>query len=483
MLATEGAKAPRLALQAAGLVAWEIDAATAEILADEGLGKLFGIAPGEADGTMAPFAARIHPEDRDATLAALAEATRPGGRYRAEFRVVRADGELRWLLGAAEGVAGPDGRVRVVGLNADITDRRAVEAALQEAKTRLDLALDGAGVGTWLWRAPDGLVEADRVLARLWGFSPTDSGVRLPLAAFTDRIHPEDRPGVLAAIGAAVERGGAYAVDYRVHPADGGPDRWLSAHGQVGSRPDGEVVLDGAVIDVTGRKQLEAELREALATKEALLEEVNHRVKNSLQLVSGLLTLQASRSTDPELRTGLAEARTRIGVVARVHRRLYQAGTHGRIDDLGGFLRELCTDAVAALDRGAGRIQIEAELPTQAVPAPIDRAVPLALIVSELVTNAVKYAYPAEAGGVVRLRVDKGADGALLVEVADAGLGLPEGFDPASSPGVGMRVVMVLARQLRARLEVGRASPTGGAAFVLRLASDPALAGAGAEAD
>ena len=203
-----------------------------------------------------------------------------------------------------------------------------------------------------------------------------------------------------------------------------------------------------------------------MEAREALLHEVNHRVKNSLQLVSSLLSLRASRSTDPELRAGLAEARSRIGVVAQVHRRLYQAGTHGRIDDLASFLRELSDDTVAALDP-EGRINLTFISPTEneahAVRAPIDRAVPMALIVSELVTNAVKYAFPDGQDGTIRVSVQRveEEDGMLAISVKDDGIGLPEDFDPTASSGVGMRVVTTLVKQLRARLEVQRASPDG----------------------
>jgi two-component sensor histidine kinase len=251
--------------------------------------------------------------------------------------------------------------------------------------------------------------------------------------------------------------------------------------------PEGRpVAVLESLTDVTAQRQAEAALVEALEAREALLHEVNHRVKNSLQLVSSLLALQAARSANPELRAGLAEARGRIGVVSQVHRRLYQAGTHGRIDELASFLRELCDDTVAALDP-KGRIRLEFVGPPatgdNAVRAPIDRAVPLALVVSELVTNAVKYAFPDGREGTICVsvrRIPEGEGGSLAVSVQDDGVGLPEGFDPAASRGIGMRVVATLVKQLRARLEMRRASPGGGAAFEVTLPLPEQGAGAAA---
>lgn len=361
--------------------------------------------------------------------------------------------------------------VGLIGSSLDITARKRAEEALAASEERFRFALDAAGgIGTWDWDVVANRVFTDPGFAITYGLDPAQASTGLTVEDYVSGIHPEDRVRVEAAIAQAVATGGDYRMEYRII-GHGGVERWVLARGRCFlDTGGGPVRFPGVTMDITERKRAEAALTEALEVKEVLLAEVNHRVKNSLQLVSSLLSLQAARTSNPELRTGLAEARGRIGVVAQVHRRLYQAGTHGRIDDLAGFLRDLCVDAVAALDR-EDKIQFLAELPSAPISALIDRAVPLALIVSELVTNAVKYAYPGDEKGVVRFALSPASEGGLLVTVEDDGIGLPDDFNLNRSGSVGMRVITTLARQLRGRLEAGCASPEGGAAFKILLPS------------
>lgn len=142
--------------------------------------------------------------------------------------------------------------------------------------------------------------------------------------------------------------------------------------------------------------------------------------------------------------------------VAKVHQRLYQqTKTPDRIE-FGQYLRDLCTDLVSAsLEQWKGiEVRVEADQDDMLT----DQAVPLALIVNELLMNAVKYAFGegAPAGGKVTVTFRVEADGRRRLTVADDGRGLPEGFDPARSSGLGMRLVSALAGQLGARLEVGK---------------------------
>ena len=348
----------------------------------------------------------------------------------------------------------------------EITARQAVERTLRESEARLRDLLATLDLGASMARGLNGTIRFwSEGCARLYGWSATET-VGRNAHALLRTIFPVPQ----SEIEAALESEGEWIGDLRQCARDG-TEVVVAARKMLRRDQEGRpVAVLESLTDVTAQRLAEAALLEALEAREALLHEVNHRVKNSLQLVSSLLSLQASRSTDPELRAGLAEARSRIGVVAQVHRRLYQAGTHGRIDDLASFLRELSDDTVAALDP-EGRINLTFTSPTEdnanAVRAPIDRAVPLALIVSELVTNAVKYAFPDDQDGTIRVSVQRAEEegGMLAISVKDDGIGLPEDFDPTASSGVGMRVVTTLVKQLRARLEVQRASPDGGAAF------------------
>jgi two-component sensor histidine kinase len=207
-----------------------------------------------------------------------------------------------------------------------------------------------------------------------------------------------------------------------------------------------------------------ASLEEAVARRDVLLREVNHRVKNSLQLVSSLLALQAKQARAPELSDGLAEAQRRVATVARIHERLYRTD---RVETVafGAYLRDLCAELESSLTEMVGerRLIVDAadvELPT-------DMVAPLALIANELITNAWKHAYPP--GSLGSVVVDFESPGALVrLSVSDRGVGLPDGFSPTASTGLGMRLVQALVRQLGGTFHVEPAPPGGhGTSFVI----------------
>jgi two-component sensor histidine kinase/CHASE3 domain sensor protein len=182
-----------------------------------------------------------------------------------------------------------------------------------------------------------------------------------------------------------------------------------------------------------------------LAAKDVMMREIDHRVRNSLNLVYNLMMFQHRRTIDAAARRLLNEAANQVLVVARVHERLYKYGSMEAVE-LGDYLRDLCRD-VASFSLPA-----EAQAAIQLHSARAEEAIWLGLIVVELVTNAVKYGKPTlQSPIVVGVSPDEKE---LRVVVSDGGAGLPTGFDLQTSKGLGMQVVLLLVRQLHATLEV-----------------------------
>ena len=222
---------------------------------------------------------------------------------------------------------------------------------------------------------------------------------------------------------------------------------------EVDSRSEGEfgehdiAFLQGAA-NILGmaieRHRYERHLKTALDRHQVLLKEINHRVKNSLQIVSSMLHLQASTADDEGLTAQLAGASSRVSAIGRAYERLaYDADVENI--DLGAYLQAVCADAITASSNcelhfdGAHGIWLYA-----------DRAIPLALIVNELLTNAVKYAFSNRHEGHVYVRLFRQDANIALVSVRDNGVGLPPDFDFTMSRGLGMRIVTALAKQLGA---------------------------------
>lgn len=214
--------------------------------------------------------------------------------------------------------------------------------------------------------------------------------------------------------------------------------------------------------DVTAKEEGRKALLDALAEKDALLREVNHRAKNSLQLVSSLLTLQGMTAADPDLRRRFQEACARIATVAQVHQRLYSTGQYQRVA-FGGYLRDLGADLNRTLSSSFGGrvVRVEAEEATLST----DQVIPLALVVNELVANAMKHAYEPGAPGDVLVRFVNLPGGEQRLTVADRGRGLPEGFQPGRGDTLGMKMVRALTAQVKARLTIASNDP--GTLFVI----------------
>ena len=222
------------------------------------------------------------------------------------------------------------------------------------------------------------------------------------------------------------------------------------------------VALTGWTARRTGRliDQAQEALEVSVREKECLLKEIHHRVKNNLQVISSLLRMQSTRIDHPAVKTAFADLQHRIRSMALVHEHLYRSKDLAQVD-LAAYLRQLCTELLHALAPRPANIQLRLEL----APARVDihQAIPCGLLVSELVSNAIKHAFPAGRPGQVRVLLEPAEGGAgLRLRVADNGAGLPPGFQLEGLASLGLRLAPDLARQIGGRLQI---EPGPGATF------------------
>ena len=210
--------------------------------------------------------------------------------------------------------------------------------------------------------------------------------------------------------------------------------------------------------DLTERKRAETELLAALAQKHALLQEVHHRVKNNLQIISSLLSLQAARIEDEHAREVFRDSQSRVRSIALLHESLYQSEDLGRID-MAVYFEKLAN----ALTRTYASTLPSLRVVTQLEHAflNVDTAVPCGLIVNELFTNALKHAFTASsATPEIRLELRAKDDATLFLSVSDNGIGLPDKADPLKPVTLGLTLVKTLSRQIRASFQFESSSGT-----------------------
>lgn len=188
----------------------------------------------------------------------------------------------------------------------------------------------------------------------------------------------------------------------------------------------------------------------ALEKKTALLHEVDHRVKNNLQLISSLLLLQNRRVTDPAVKSALRAMLDRVNAIATVHRRLFQSEDIERFD-LSAFVRDLVADIVGA----SGRDDVQFSLDLERVDVPASKAAPLALVINELLSNALRHGFPAGRGGQIFVGISRAEDD-LRIEIADDGVGVAGN---AAASGFGLTIVQLLCQQLKARAQTQDTAP------------------------
>ena len=220
---------------------------------------------------------------------------------------------------------------------------------------------------------------------------------------------------------------------------------------------EGEPMYTVILRDVTDRFIAEEKIKTSLHEKEALLKEIHHRVKNNLQVVSSLLGLQSRVIPDPEMRKMFQESQHRIYSMALLHESLYQSDNLSQID-FPEYIRQLAQHLFSSYGVAPQRIRLRTELDWIALH--LDAAVPCGLIINELVSNSLKYAFPEDREGEVFIGLYGQPENMARLVVADNGIGLRSDVDWTTTRSLGLRLVRSLAQQLNAKIEVKSQSGT-----------------------
>lgn len=206
-----------------------------------------------------------------------------------------------------------------------------------------------------------------------------------------------------------------------------------------------KLLIQNAII-----KKQQFELEKSLSEKEMLLKEIHHRVKNNLSVISSLLELQSNGITDEKAKAAIAEGQNRVTSIALIHQRLYQHENLAAIE-LEGFVRDMIAQVSSVFKRPGEIINHEIKLPVTLID--IDTAVPLGLIINELLTNSFKYAFLKTEEGRIFLQLTNGQNGNYMLTYADNGPGMPNGFDFQKSKSLGLRLIYRLSKQIGGNAE------------------------------
>jgi PAS domain S-box-containing protein len=413
----------------------------------------------------------IHP-DNQAQVLAYKEQQARGEQVECIYRIIKPDGSIRWIRDRAFPVHDTQGRFyRVAGVAEDITDRKLAEDALRESQAKLQAILDSASAVICRFRVFTNLDWQYEFFSSatqmLYGYTPQE--VIADKNLWISRVLPEDLENVILPRYEDIFAERTAKLEYRFRHKDG-TLRWFSM--TLLSQRDETAncwVVTTVDTDITERKQAEEQLEASLQEKEALLKEVHHRVKNNLQVICSLLDLQLQRIQDPQVLEVFRNSQNRVRSMALIHEKLYQSESLSKVN-LADYIESLTMYLIQTYAINPNKITLQLNL--EPVLLNLDTAIPCGLILNELISNALKHAFPGNTDGTIWISLSclrpvmpsQRCDVFELV-VGNNGVKLPELPDFSRAKSLGFQLVNILTQQLNGQIEV---SQNQGTEFKLR---------------
>ncbi len=412
---------------------FQTDPSGACVYTNERWQAIAGLGAAEALGH--GWAEAIAPDDRPQVFQSWVESARNRVDFDREFRMGHGDG-TRWVHSRARAIVSDDGTVTGhVGTVEDVTDRKRQDAVLQQQVAAMEAAMDGMAMLDEQGR----FVSLNAAHAALFGYEQASDLVGASWRTLYDEAEADRLERDVFPVLERVSQWQGEAVARRRDGTtfDEGLSLTLLSHGR----------LVCVCRDISRQKSNEKRLIAAVREKDLLLQEIHHRVKNNLQIISSLLYFQSKEVQNPVDRAAFHTGRDRLQSMILVHDTLYRSGDLSQVD-LTEYLRTLVGHLAGSLQR-ADMCHVRVE--GKAVAVDMQRALPFGMIASELVTNIYKYAYPAGVTGQAVVCVSEDAEGIRLV-VADQGVGIPAHVDLARCESFGWRLIPMLVLQLGALL-------------------------------
>ncbi len=443
----------RHALENVGDGVWDWHIPTGSVYFSPSWKSMLGYCDEEIENRYEEWRSRVHPEDlEEAEKGIFAHAEGKSEEYRNQHRLRCKDGSWKWILDRGRVVEhDADGNgIRMVGTHTDITCQIELQRELEHNRMLLTRAQEMGEIGHWEIDLASGLVAGSPVARKIYGVSDSS----LPLDIIKQTPLPEYRPALDQALKTHIESGVEYDVEFKLGRPDGSI---LDVRSRAEIDREKNKIF-GIIQNITDLKRAEHQVRALLEEKELLLREVHHRVKNNLSLITSLISLQSSDIKDERALEALQELKGRVSGMQLIYDRLYRTSMYEE-----SSLREYLVELTAEIGRSlliSGRVRIETDIEDIALGT--SKIFPVGIVVNELVTNAIKHAFPGKTGGLIRVAgVVSERDRKMVIRVEDDGSGIGPGVSADSGGGFGLQMVRIMTKQLSGELSLLRGDPSG----------------------
>lgn len=437
---------------------WELDAETKELTWSDETYRIFGMQPRECPVSHEMFMEMVHPGDRFAADSAfLKSLEEKQDSYEVEHRLVlKHSGGIRYVLERCEHVRDTSGKLlRSVGMVQDITEQKQAEQALKESRYILQRAQSVALMGSWRLDVLNDILEWSDETYRIF---EVPANISLTYESFLSYVHPEDKEYVDQSWNDAL-KGKPYNIEHRI--IVNGAVKWVSEKAELEIDENQQLLRGiGTVQDITEKKLAEEKIKASLAEKEVLLREIHHRVKNNLQIIGSLLYLQSLQIDDHKILRMFDESLDRIKAMGLAHEYLYQSEDLKNIN-IEQYLRKLVSVLKESYLEKNSNLTVEFNIKEN---IEFDKAVYCGLIINELVTNSIKYAFYNMQNGKVQISFEKKNDKYCL-EVSDNGTGISDISSLLEGKTLGLKIVGTLTKQLKGTIEY---TANGGTKAIIR---------------
>ncbi len=415
--------------------------------------RIFGWMFDEVVGKQDPT---IPSEDWDGSEYVLAHLGETESITDLESTRVRKDGSMVNVSISSSQLLSENGEVTgTIFLMTDITARKNSELALQESEHRYRFLAEA--IPQIVWTAnPDGHI--DYYNQRWFEYSGLDEEESYWGGSWRTALHPEDLPKTIKQWNKCVRTGGIFQIEARFKRESDNTYRWHLGKGIPLVDENGRVLKwFGTFTDIEDQKQAQQQVQQSLVEKEILLKEIHHRVKNNLQIISSLLSLQTRGLKDNSALELFKDSQNRVRSMALIHEKLYQSADLSEID-FGSYIRNLAMHLFRSYGVRAEKVKFH--LDVSKVYLGLDHGVSCGLIIHELLSNALKYAFPDGKEGTVEVIMKKAENDTITLTIRDNGIGLPEGVDIWKLDSLGLQLVKTLIEQIGGEIRVNTTNGT-----------------------